>query len=79
MVVVDAAAWVFDQIRCHQGLHWDEAASEVRQLFGHECVREDAAGNLVLAPAVLQALRLLSGDSVVWDDSERMWRSQESG
>jgi hypothetical protein len=79
MIVVTAAAWMFDRIRCQEELRLKDAVFEIGRRFGAGCVRQDIEGNVTIAPTVLKALRLLTGDSVVWNQSAQAWQLQNSG
>ena len=79
MVVVAAAAWMFDRIRCQEKLRLQEAVFELQRRFGAEYVRLDSDGSVSIAPNILKALRLLTGDSVAWNKSAQAWQLQNSG
>ncbi len=79
MIAVAAAAWMLDRIRCQEELRRKDAVVEIGQRFGAECVRQDSDGNVTIAPAVLKALRLLTGNSVAWNQSTQAWQLQNSG
>jgi hypothetical protein len=79
MIAVAAAAWMFDRIRRQEELRLHEAVFEIGRLFGAECVRMDSDGSVKISPTVLKALRLLTGDSVAWNQSAQAWQLQNSG
>ena len=79
MIVVTAAAWMFDRIRCQKELRLNDAVVEIGRRFGAECVRQSSDGDITIAPAVLKALRLLTGNSVTWNQSTKAWQLQNSG
>jgi|GEM_PF-6453687 hypothetical protein len=78
MIVVTAAAWMFEQIKRQDELRLEDAVIEIGRRFGAQCLGVGAAGKLAPAPAVLKALRLLSGNAVAWDPSGQVWRLQGS-
>lgn len=58
-------------------LHPEDALS-IRVQFGEEFVYINENGNLAIDRRVLKQFRALTGDDVVWDRTEFMWRKRET-
>ena len=50
---------------------------EIARRFGEEFTYHNENGNLAIDRRVLKAFRKLTGDSVVWERGERLWRRRE--
>ncbi len=76
-MATDAAAWMLGELRRSGILYQHVAASEIESRFGSEFVYANERGNLALHKRVLAAFRELTGDKVVWQGGERLWRLRE--
>jgi hypothetical protein len=75
-----AAGWMLKELEKQDGvLYQAEAASQIADVFGERFVFENDSGNACIDKQILAAFRRLTGDSVVWSRSERLWRKRESG
>jgi hypothetical protein len=74
------AAWMAKELDKQDGvLYQADAASQIADLFGERFIYENDSGNACIDKQVLAAFGKLTGDSVVWSRSERLWRRRESG
>jgi hypothetical protein len=70
--------WMVDELERVKWLYQQEVVWTIQQKFGKQFVYENQAGNLAIDWRVLQAFERLTGDSVVWQKGERMWRKREA-
>ena len=68
---------MLSQIERHGELYQEEAVSEIFAQFGEWFTYENDSGNLAIAKPVLAAFRMVTGDAIVWERSERRWRKRE--
>lgn len=62
-----------------QGLLYQETVVyQIKDTFGEDFVYTNENGNLAISKAVLRAFRGISGDKVVWERAERLWRLRNS-
>jgi len=74
----DVAAWMMGEVTASGVLHQDDAAAQIEAKFGDEFVPLNDNGNMSIRPDVLKEFRKQSGDDVVWERGERLWRKRES-
>jgi hypothetical protein len=72
------AAWIVQALDACGYLYQEEAVYEIRNKFGEAFTYDNDNGNLAISRNVLSAFRRLTGEDVVWDRGERMWRHRES-
>jgi hypothetical protein len=74
----EIAAWMLDELERVNYLYQETVVYQISAKFGKEstCINEN--GNLAIGKDVLSAFRKVSGDSVVWERGERMWRKRAS-
>lgn len=65
------------ELKKERFLHQHVAAYEIHQRFGEEFVKYNQQGNMAIEKAVLDKFKKLTGNLVVWDRSERLWRYRE--
>lgn len=70
------AAWMLHELERQQFLYQQTVVYEIAERFGDEFVYYNNHGNLAIDRRVLKEFRDLTGDSVVWDRSERLWRKR---
>ncbi len=75
----DVAAWMQAELEAHNGLYQDDAVSQIEDEFGPDFVYDNDNGNRAISKAVLAAFRKLTGDTVVWERSDRYWRFRQAG
>jgi hypothetical protein len=68
------AAWMFEELQRTKALYQETAVYDIAKRFGKEFTYTNVSGNIAIRKDVLSAFRKLSGDSVVWERGERMWR-----
>lgn len=61
----------------NDGLYQDVAVGEIIDRFGEDHAWYNDDGNAAIDKAVLVAFGKLTGKSVVWVKSDRMWRHRE--
>lgn len=72
------ATWMLEELDRVKFLYQEEAVSQIEVKFGRDFVYENDGGNPAISRKVLSEFKKLTGDSVVWDRSERMWRRREN-
>jgi hypothetical protein len=77
MRALSAANWMKEQIVSGHWLYQDDAADEIRRLFGEACVYENAAGGTSISKEVLKEFNKITKHTVVWVRPERAWRERE--
>lgn len=63
----------------HGELYQQDVVNDIETRFGATFVYDNESGNPAIDGRVLRAFRELTGDSVVWMRSERLWRKREPG
>lgn len=58
-------------------LHQETVVFDIASKFGEEFTYINENGNQAIRRDVLAAFRRLSGDSVIWERGERMWRKRQ--
>ena len=77
MTAEDVASWMLEEVRREGCLYQETAVHDIAERFGQQFAYVNDNGNMSIHRDVLAAFRALSGDSVVWDKSERLWRPRE--
>jgi len=72
----DVAQWMLEQVEKYGELYQWDAVSSIIEIFGEEFSYVNDNGNDAISPKVLAAFRKLSGNKVVWERSERLWRER---
>jgi hypothetical protein len=72
------AEWMLGELRRETYLYQEVAVYEIGSKFGEEFTYINENGNMAIRRDVLSAFRKLTGGSVVWERSERVWRARES-
>jgi len=76
-IPTDVAKWMVEELRRSNYLYQETAVMEIATKFGDDFVYFNENGNLAISKAVLTQFRKLTGESVVWERGERMWRQRE--
>jgi len=71
---LDVARWMLDQLDKQNCLYQEDAVCEIEKRFGHKFVYDNENGNLSIDRSVLKEFRALTGDDVIWERGEKMWR-----
>ncbi len=74
----DVAKWMNDNLRSSKCLYQDMAAMDIISIFGDEFTYMNENGNIAINKKVLYLFKKLTGDSVVWERGQRMWRHREN-
>lgn len=74
----DVAKWMLEELGRVKCLYQETVVYEIASKFGDSFTYYNDNGNLAISAKVLAAFRKLSGDTVVWERGERMWRCRES-
>ncbi len=74
---VEIAAYMLAELESEQYLSQDVIASQICEKFGEEFTRLNDGGNVSIRRDVLAEFKKLSGDEVVWERGERIWRKRE--
>jgi len=75
----EIANWLYGELKKQGYLYQEEAVDGIVEKFGEEFVYENENGNLAIDRKVLKRFREITGNSVVWVRSEKMWRFREKG
>lgn len=78
MTPAEVAAWMLAEVQRDGVLYQETVVGDIEQRFGGEFVVVNDNGNSAIRRDVLSAFRELSGESVVWERGERLWRKRES-
>lgn len=74
----DVAIWMLDALKKEDGLLYQHhVAYDIEEKFGEDFVYYNNNGNIAISKAVLSAFNKLTGDSVVWERGQRLWRYRE--
>jgi hypothetical protein len=65
------------ELRREDYLYQQTVVYDIESEFGEEFTYTNENGNLAIAPQVLKEFRALTGDTVIWVKSERVWRFRE--
>jgi hypothetical protein len=76
--VDDVARWMLEEVHAQGFLHRERAVHEIDARFGDAFVYRNVLGKQRINRKVLTTFRKLGEDSVVWDESDKNWRSRRS-
>jgi len=71
------AQWMLSELRRVKYLYQETVVYDIASKFGEAFAYYNQNGNLAIGKDVLKAFRKLTGDSVIWERGERMWRFRE--
>jgi hypothetical protein len=74
----EIAAWMLQELDRVRFLYQETVVYDIASKFGKEFTAINDSGNLAIRKDVLSAFRKLSGDAVIWERGERMWRKRTS-
>jgi len=69
---------MLDELHRVKFLYQQDAVFAIETKFGKEFSYVNNAGNPAIDKKVLAAFKKITGDSVVWERGERMWRMRAS-
>lgn len=74
--VTDAqvAQWMVEELDRVQYLYQQDAVYGIETRFGEPFYYLNESGNPAISKKVLAAFKKLTGDAVIWERGERMWR-----
>lgn len=75
----DVAEFMRSTIEREHHLHQARAVELIRSEFGGEFIYRNENGNPAIDKRVLRAFRKLTGESVVWDRTEKYWVRRQPG
>ena len=71
------AQWMLDELKRVKYLYQETVVYDIASKFGDSFTYYNDNGNPAIDKKVLAAFRKLTGDSVIWERGERMWRFRE--
>ena len=74
---LDVAKWMVQALGRVDFLYQEDVVHEIVERFGQRFTYDNENGNLAIDRKVLEAFRKLTGDSVIWESGERMWRKRQ--
>lgn len=72
------AQWMLEELKRVNYLYQETVVYDIASKFGEEFTYHNQNGNLAIDRQVLREFRKLTGDRVVWERGERLWRFRES-
>lgn len=71
------AQWMLDELKRVSFLYQETVVYDISSKFGEEFSYYNESGNPAIDKKVLAAFRKLTGDSVIWERGQRLWRLRE--
>ncbi len=68
---------MLEELKREKYLHQQTVVYDIESKFGEEFTYVNENGNLAIDRRVLKEFRNLTGDNVVWERGERLWRFRE--
>jgi hypothetical protein len=78
MTAQQVAEWMLEELRRVEYLRQQTVVEDIASRFGEEFTYINDRGNRAIRKDILDAFNELSGDSVVWERGDRLWRMRES-
>lgn len=75
----DVAEWMLKELASKDQLYQDQVAYDIEDKFGGAFTYVNDNGNPAIGKDVLAEFKKLTGDKVVWVQTERYWRAREPG
>jgi hypothetical protein len=72
------AEWMLSELERVKFLHQETVVYAIASNFGKEFTYINQNGNLAIRKDVLDAFKKITGDDVIWESGERMWRKRQS-
>jgi hypothetical protein len=72
------AQWMLEELYRVKYLYQEAAVFAIQERFGEQFYYINEAGNLAIDRKVLSAFKKITGDTVVWERGERLWRMREA-
>ena len=70
----DVAQWMAEHFESRDYLYQQVAVVQIRERFGDQFIDRNRAGNPAIDKRVLAVFRKLTGDHVIWERGQRVWR-----
>jgi hypothetical protein len=74
----DIAEWMLAELERDGLLYQDEAVFQIEKRFGTQFAPTNDNGNPSIRKDVLKAFGRISGDGIVWERGERLWRRRDA-
>jgi len=71
------AQWMLSELKRVKYLYQETVVYDIASQFGKQFNYYNDNGNPAIDKKVLAAFRKLTGDTVIWERGERMWRFRE--
>ncbi len=71
------AQWMLEQLEREQHLYQSIVVFDIAEKFGDAFTTINDNGNMGIRKDVLTKFRKLTGDSVIWERGQRLWRKRE--
>lgn len=76
----DVAAWMLKELKREGELYQQSAADDITEKFGAQFIYDnERSGHPAISKEVLKAFSVISGDDVVWERRQKLWRFREEG
>jgi hypothetical protein len=72
------AQWMLDELKRVKYLYQETVVYDISSKFGEQFTYYNDSGNPAIDKKVLSAFRKLTGDVVIWERGQRMWRFREN-
>jgi hypothetical protein len=73
----EVAVWMLEELERVKFLYQETAVYDIATKFGQQFTYINANGNMAIRKGVLDAFAKLTGDAVVFERTERMWRKRQ--
>ncbi len=73
----DVAKWMLSELQREKYLYQESVVYDIASKFGEDFTYDNDNGNPAIGRKVLAAFKQLTGDSVIWERGERLWRYRE--
>jgi hypothetical protein len=70
----DVAKWMLSELQREKYLYQETVVYDIESKFGEDFIYNNDNGNPAIGKKVLSAFKKLTGDSVIWERGERLWR-----
>lgn len=75
---LDVAQWMLQELARVDYLYQNIVVYEIASKFGDSFTPINSNGNLSIRKDVLAQFKKLTGDNVIWERGERLWRRRQS-
>lgn len=71
------AQWMLEQLEREKYLYQSVVVFDISEKFGDEFTTINENGNMAIRKDILTKFRKLTGDSVIWERGQKLWRNRE--